>query len=136
VRLQGLGEFEKCSNVIGGRTYDLPACSIVPQSWYRVHRPEGKVKHDTLYSQSQSPFTADSQSVSQYALVPSPLCGRLTRYCFLFKGLGLEFVVLSPWGTLSDERPGLSFVKLEYLDVTVLRRGVEVLVVAGRAPAC
>jgi hypothetical protein len=28
-------------------------------------------------------------------------------------------------------------VKLEYLDVTVLRRGVrEVLVVAGRAPAC
>jgi hypothetical protein len=29
------------------------------------------------------------------------------------------------------------FVKLEYLDVTVLRRGVgEVLVVAGRSPAC
>jgi hypothetical protein len=28
-------------------------------------------------------------------------------------------------------------VKLEYLDVTVLRRGVgEVRVVAGRAPAC
>jgi hypothetical protein len=34
----------------------------------------------------------------------------LTRYCFLFKCLGLEFVVFSLWGTLSDERPGLSFV--------------------------
>jgi hypothetical protein len=43
-------------------------------------------------------------------LVSSPLCGRLTRYCFLFKSLGLEFVVLSLWGALSDERPGLSFV--------------------------
>jgi hypothetical protein len=59
---------------------------------------------------SQSHFTADSQSVSQYVLVSSPLCGRLTRYCFLFKCLGLEFVVLSLWGALSDERPGLSFV--------------------------
>jgi hypothetical protein len=34
----------------------------------------------------------------------------LTRYCFLFKSLGLEFVVLSLLGALSDERPGLSFV--------------------------
>jgi hypothetical protein len=55
---------------------------------------------------SQSHFTADSQ----YVLVSIPLCGRLTRYCFLFKSLGLEFVVLSLWGALSDERPGLSFV--------------------------
>jgi hypothetical protein len=51
-------------------------------------------------------FTA----VSQYVLVSSPPCGRLTRYCFLFESLGLEFVVLSLWGALSDERPGLSFV--------------------------
>jgi hypothetical protein len=51
-----------------------------------------------------------SQSVSQYVLVSSPLCGRFTRHCFLFKGLDLEFVVLSLWGALSDERPGLSFV--------------------------
>jgi hypothetical protein len=50
-----------------------------------------------------------SQSVS-YVLVSSPFCGRLTRYCFLFKSLGLEFVVLSLWGALSDERLGLSFV--------------------------
>jgi hypothetical protein len=34
-------------------------------------------------------------SVSQYVLVSSPLCGPLTRYCFLFKSLGLEFAVLS-----------------------------------------
>jgi hypothetical protein len=47
---------------------------------------------------------ADSQCV----LVLSPLCGCLTRYCSLFKRLGMEFVVLSLWGTLSDERPGLS----------------------------
>jgi hypothetical protein len=47
-----------------------------------------------------------SQSVSQ----SSPLCGRLTRYYFLFKSSGLEFVVLSLWSALSDERPGLSFV--------------------------
>jgi hypothetical protein len=46
-----------------------------------------------LLDQSQSHFTADSQPAS------SPLRGRLTRYCFL------EFVVLSLWGTLSDERP-------------------------------
>jgi hypothetical protein len=46
----------------------------------------------------------------QYVFVSSPLRGRLATYCFLFKSLGLEFVVLSLWGTLSDERPGLSFV--------------------------
>jgi hypothetical protein len=55
---------------------------------------------------SQSYFMVDSQ----YVLALSPLCGRLTRYCFLFKSLDLEFVVLSLWGTLSDDRPGLSFV--------------------------
>jgi hypothetical protein len=45
-------------------------------------------------------------------LMSSPLCGRLTRYCFLFKCLGLEFVVLSLWCTLSDERPRLSLCVL------------------------
>jgi hypothetical protein len=40
----------------------------------------------------------------------SPLCGHLTRYCFLFKSLGLEFVVVSLWGALSDKRSGMSFV--------------------------
>jgi hypothetical protein len=49
-------------------------------------------------------------TVSQYALVSSPICGRLTIYCFLFKRLGLKCVVLSLWSALSDERPGLSFV--------------------------
>jgi hypothetical protein len=56
------------------------------------------LSHCLVMDLSQSHFTADSQSVnqsvSQYVLVSSPLCGRLTRYCFLFKGLCLEFVVL------------------------------------------
>jgi hypothetical protein len=43
-------------------------------------------------------------------LIVCPLCGRLTRYCFVSKSLGPEFVVLSLWGALSDERPFLSFV--------------------------
>jgi hypothetical protein len=49
-------------------------------------------------------------TVTQYVLVSSPLCRRLTIYCFLFKCLGLKCVVLSLWGALSDERPGLPFV--------------------------
>jgi hypothetical protein len=49
-------------------------------------------------------------TVSQYVLASSPPCGRLTRFCFLSKSLGLKFVVLSLWGALFDERPGLSFV--------------------------
>jgi hypothetical protein len=49
-------------------------------------------------------------TVSQYVSVSSPLCGHLTGYCFLFKSLGLELVVLSLWCALSDERSGLSFV--------------------------
>jgi hypothetical protein len=57
-----------------------------------------------------------SQSVSQYILVSSPLCGRLNKYCFPFKSLGLEFVVLSLWGALSDERPGLSLLLSPPLD--------------------
>jgi hypothetical protein len=44
--------------------------------------------------------------MSQYVLVSSPL------YYFLFKSCGLEVAVLSLWGALSDERPGLSFVSL------------------------
>jgi hypothetical protein len=56
--------------------------------------------------QSQSHFTA----VSQYVLASSQFCARFTNYCFLFKSLGLESVVLSLWGVLSDDRPSLSFV--------------------------
>jgi hypothetical protein len=62
------------------------------------------------------------QSVSQYILVSSPICGRSTRYCFLFKSLRQEFVVLSLWGALSDERPGLSFVEELKLFVELLVR--------------
>jgi hypothetical protein len=60
----------------------------------------------TLSCSVLSMLTYQSQSlrltVSQNVLVSSPLCGRLTRHCFLFKSLGLEFVVLSLWGALSD----------------------------------
>jgi hypothetical protein len=59
-----------------------------------------QLKSSRRIIQSQSHFTADGQ----YVLVSSPLCGRLTRYCFLFKCLGLEFVVLSIRGALSDVR--------------------------------
>jgi hypothetical protein len=31
VRLEGLGQLKKSSDFIGNRTYDLSACSILPQ---------------------------------------------------------------------------------------------------------
>jgi hypothetical protein len=40
-----------------------------------------------------------------------PTLWTFDQILLLFKCLGLEFVVLSLWGALSDERPGLSFVK-------------------------
>jgi hypothetical protein len=72
------------------------------QSPKMPHKKEN-VKKMVVVGWSQSHFTAGSQPVSQYVLVSSPLCGRLTRYCFLFKSMGLEFVVLSLWDALSDE---------------------------------
>jgi hypothetical protein len=63
--------------------------------------------------QSQSHFTADSQSVSQsvsqYVLVSSTLVGLATRYYFLSECCCLKFAVLYLWGALSDERTGLQF---------------------------
>jgi hypothetical protein len=86
---KSLGQEFVVLSLWGALSDERPGLSFVSQS------------HFTAYSQSVS------QSISQYALVSSPLRGRLTSYCFLFKSLGLEFVVLSLWGTLSDERPGL-----------------------------
>jgi hypothetical protein len=64
----------------------------------------------SVLCQSQSHFTADSQPVSMsWTELTS---GRLTRYCFLLKSLGLEFVVLSLLGAFSDERLCLSFVRV------------------------
>jgi hypothetical protein len=64
-------------------------------------RPHAATKYQTVwyFILIQSHFTA----VSQYVLVSTLLCGHLTRYCFLFKCLGLKCVVLSLWGALSDE---------------------------------
>jgi hypothetical protein len=55
--------------------------------------------------------------------------------------LGLETSPVLPFAfnSTTRNRTGLSnrAVELKYLDLTVLRRGVgDVLVVAGRAPAC
>jgi hypothetical protein len=69
---------------------------------------------------SQSHFTADSQSVGQYVLVSCLRCGRLTRYCFLFKSFDLEFVVLFLWGALSDERSSLFFLSHSWSVVLVV----------------
>jgi hypothetical protein len=58
-------------------------CRLSTHILDRLNRSRGR-------SRSQSHFTAVSQSVSQYVLVSSPLCGRLTRYCFLLKSLDNE----------------------------------------------
>jgi hypothetical protein len=41
-----------------------------------------------------------------------PSLGLVTKYYFLSEGCFLKFAVLSLWGTLSNERSGLSFVFL------------------------
>jgi hypothetical protein len=61
--------------------------------------------------------------------VSSPLCGHLTRYCFLFKSLGLEFA-LSLWGTLSDERSCL------WLRVTLRMTVSEYVLVSSPLCGC
>jgi hypothetical protein len=63
--------------------------------------------------------------VGQYVSVSSPLYGRLTRYSFLFKSLRLEFVVLSLWGALSDERPGMQRQSHFTVDSQSVCLGVE-----------
>jgi hypothetical protein len=54
-------------------------------------------------SPSKSHVTTDSQSVSQYVYVPSTLWNLWPDIIFC-----LKHAVLSLWGTLSDERTGLS----------------------------
>jgi hypothetical protein len=44
-----------------------------------------------------------------------PILGLVTRYYFLSEGSFLKVAVLSFWGALSDERSGLSFVKVKYI---------------------
>jgi hypothetical protein len=75
-----------------------------------IHRVNSNFKACTHRDRRSNVRVTLRLTVGQYVLVSSPLCGRFTRYCFLFKRLGLKFVVLSLWGALSDERPGLSFV--------------------------
>jgi hypothetical protein len=58
-------------------------------------------------NRSQSYFTTDGQSASQYVLVSSTLVGLATRYYFLSECCCLKFAVLFLWGALCDERTGL-----------------------------
>jgi hypothetical protein len=43
VRLEGLGELKKSNDLIGTRTCDLPASSIVPQPTWLPHFPQDKI---------------------------------------------------------------------------------------------
>jgi hypothetical protein len=94
-----------------------------PVSW--AGHVAGNLSSGCLYasqSQSQSHFTADRQSVSQsVCLGVEPTLWTFDQILFPFKTLGLEFVVLSLWDGLSDERPGLFFVKCLYTDAPRLK---------------
>jgi hypothetical protein len=59
-------------------------------------------------SQSHSYITTVDQSECRGF---EPTLGLVTRYFFLSEGWCLEVAVLLLWDTLSDERPGLSFVR-------------------------
>jgi hypothetical protein len=64
-------------------------------------------------SRSRSHVTTDCQSVSRSVCEDiEPTLGLVTRYYFLSECYFLKVAVLSLWGTLSDERSGLSFVLL------------------------
>jgi hypothetical protein len=58
-------------------------------------------------------------------------------YVALDKNLSSKSPIIDANTNVERDIPSFLNVELEYLDVTVLRRGVgEVRVVAGRAPAC
>jgi hypothetical protein len=52
VRLEGSGKLKKSNDLIGTRTRDLPACSVVPPLRYRVppcrRRVEDNIKMDLV----------------------------------------------------------------------------------------
>jgi hypothetical protein len=60
--------------------------------------------------QRQSHIATDSQSVSQSVLVSSPICGPWPDIYYCLRG-----TVLLLWEALSDERTGLSFVRVASL---------------------
>jgi hypothetical protein len=59
----------------------------------------------TNYVKTKSESRYDRRSVGQSVLVSSPICGPKPGFCYCH-----TVVVLSMWGTLSDERMGLSFL--------------------------
>jgi hypothetical protein len=69
-------------------------------------------KHGSDCVCHQSHITTDGQSVSQLiCLGVEPCLGLMTRYIIIF----VKVALLSIWGTLSDERSGLSFVAVSHL---------------------
>jgi hypothetical protein len=44
VRLEGLGQLKKSNDLIGDRTLDLPACSIVPQPTTPPRAPQTNIQ--------------------------------------------------------------------------------------------
>jgi hypothetical protein len=66
-----------------------------------------------LLKMSKSKSHYNRRSVSQSVCQGiEPTLGLVTRYYFLSEGCFLKVAVLSLWGTLSDERSGLSIVIL------------------------
>jgi hypothetical protein len=85
-------------------------CSTLCVVWFLAYLPhftESKIGLEITFC-LESKSHCDWQSVSQYVLVSSPNLGHLTRD---FSPL-LKVTVLSFWGSLSDERSGLSCVSL------------------------
>jgi hypothetical protein len=54
VRLEELGKLKQSNHLIGNRTRDLPACSLVPPSHFVLRRKHTKIiinKHSTIRNQ-------------------------------------------------------------------------------------
>jgi hypothetical protein len=80
----------------------------MPKIWYNGLTQYGTLSCSRSRSRSRRYITTDGQSVSQSVCQGiEPILGLVTRYYFLSEGCFLKVAVLSPWGTLSDERSGL-----------------------------
>jgi hypothetical protein len=57
VRLEGLCELKKSSNLIGNRTRDLPPCSILPQPTTLPRAPQSIINHNSNDCLKKVPFS-------------------------------------------------------------------------------
>jgi hypothetical protein len=65
VGLEGLGQLKKSNDIIGNRTRDLSACSIVPQLRYRVPQYNTYTRHNLIVSFYFSTFVEKLQKVGE-----------------------------------------------------------------------